>query len=207
MGIGVAICLTYRLITYRANMVTGARCLTSCGSVHNPPTKGMGSFSRHRGTSTVLARMPMVGAIGRPSGGVVVCSGVHRGSLADRLIAGCTNMVTGARCLTIRRGVYNPLAKSMRGFSRHRGASTVLANIPMVRVITRPRDCIIMCVGGHWDGIALRVATLTANVVTGTGRHASCRFVYNPSTIGMSWCKDSLNGTGILLSTRAGPLL
>ena len=61
-----------RLITSCTNVVTRARRCTGSSFVYDPLTKGMGGLVRNRGTSAVLAKMPMVSITGYPSGGIVV---------------------------------------------------------------------------------------------------------------------------------------
>lgn len=78
VGIGVAIDFTDRLAAYCANVVTSTGFHTSRSGVNNPFTKSVSGIIRHRGAASVLTLVPVVGAICRPSDGIVV-RGVIRG--------------------------------------------------------------------------------------------------------------------------------
>ena len=107
--------------------------------------------------------------------------------------------MTGTRGCAGRSSIDRPRAKGVRGFVRDGGAAIVLADTPMMRVITRTFGRVI--VGGSITvGFAHRDATILAGVVFTSCAHAGGFHVCLPLTKGVS---GGRNGLGLLRKTRA----
>ena len=137
VGIGVAIDFTDRLAAYCANVVTSTGFHTSRSGVNNPFTKSVSGIIRHRGAASVLTLVPVVGAICRPSDGIVV-RGAIRGD--------CFALPFSARAGTLFDAVLgaggrfrlHPITKGVSGFIRHRGAALILTGVPVIFVVACP---------------------------------------------------------------------
>ena len=143
----------------------------------------MGGLILDGGTAAVLALVPMVFTVARPSTCVVMAQ--RSDALACSLAADGAFAVAGACRGTGGGFIYHPRAEGMGGLILDGGTAAVLALVPMVGTVACPTACVIVGGGDGGHRLTHRFAANGAIVVAGARRGTSGGFIYHPCAKGM----------------------